>query len=74
MSFGFRTNCVDGVAPELIDDIINASVGVEVSKSGGNNKCKIVEKILKNLIGLPFYNSRKPYRLPKIPCPSIFYS
>jgi|GEM_PF-3063650 len=43
MSFGFRTNCVDGVTPELIDDIIDASVGVEVSKSGGNNKCKIVE-------------------------------
>lgn len=42
MSFGFRTNSVDGISPEFIDDIIDASVGVEVSKSGGNNKCKIV--------------------------------
>ena len=41
--FGFRTNCIDGVSPEMIDEIIDASVGVEVSKTGGNNKCKIVE-------------------------------
>lgn len=40
---GFRTNCVDGISPEMIDAIIDASIGVEVSQAGGNNACKIVD-------------------------------
>ncbi len=40
--FGFKTNSIDGISQDMIDAIIDASIEVQVSKSGGNNKCKIV--------------------------------
>ncbi len=63
--FGFKTNTIDGISPDMIDAIIDSSVGVDVSKSGGNNKCKIVNyngqqyAVLKTT-NIECYNATRP--------------
>ncbi len=63
MDLGFRTNCLEGIAPEMIDEIIDMSIEQQVVKAGGNNSCKLVRYKGKDYAVLKSSNI-ECYRLP----------